>query len=85
MAVLSHSTHVEGSVTYTDGVEEPRVNVALATKIDRQRCENVNLGYMDPSQIDISSYENREDEGILVVHNAGEILYRLRSRFKNMS
>ena len=84
-AVLAHSTHVKGIGTYTDGVEEPRVNVALATKIDRQRCENVNLGYMDPSQIDISSYENREDEGILVVHNAGEILYRLRSRFKNMS
>ncbi len=84
-AVLAHSTHVKGIGTYTDGVEEPRVNVVLATKIDRQRCENVNLGYMDPDQIDISSYENREHEGILVVHNAGEILYRLRSRFKNMS
>jgi nickel-dependent lactate racemase len=79
-AVLAHSTHVKGIGTYTDGVEKPRVNVVLATKIDKQRCENVNLGYMDPGQIDISSYENREDEGILVVHNAGEILYRLRNR-----
>ncbi len=79
-AVLAHSTHVKGIGTYTDGVEEPRVNVVLAAKIDRQRCENVNLGYMDPDQIDVSSYENREDEGILVVHNAGEILYRLRNR-----
>ncbi len=83
-AVLAHSTHVKGIGTYTDGVEESRVNVVLATKIDRQRCENVNLGYMDPGQIDIASYENREDEGILVVHNAGEILYRLRSRSKDM-
>jgi hypothetical protein len=40
---------------------------------------------MDPGQIDISSYENREDEGTLLVHNAGEILYRLRSRSKNVS
>lgn len=79
-AVLAHSTHVKGIGTYTDGVEESRVNVVLATKIDRQRCEKVNLGYMNPGQIDISSYENREDEGILVVHNAGEILYRLRNR-----
>jgi nickel-dependent lactate racemase len=80
-AVLAHSTHVKGIGTYTDGAEEPRVNVVLATKIDRQRCENVNLGYMNPDQIDVSSYENREDEGILVVHNAGEILYRLRNRY----
>jgi nickel-dependent lactate racemase len=79
-AVLAHSTHVKGIGTYTNGAEESRLNVVLATKIDRRRCEKVNLGYMDPGQIDISSYENREDEGILVVHNAGEILYRLRNR-----
>lgn len=84
-AVLAHSTHVKGIGTYIDGAEKARVNVVLATKIDRQRCKKVNLGYMDPGEIDISSYENRKDEGILVVHNAGQILYRLRSRFKNMS
>jgi len=84
-AVLAHSTHVKGIGTYIDGVEKARVNVVLATKIDRHRCKKVNLGYMDPGEIDISSYENRKDEGILVVHNAGQILYRLRSRFKNMS
>ena len=32
---------------------------------------------MNPDDIDISDYENREDEGILVVHHAGEILHRL--------
>ncbi len=79
-AVQAHSTHVKGTGTYIDGVERPRVNVVLATKIDRQRCEKVNLGYMDPDQIDISSYENRKDEGLLVVHNAGETLYRLQGR-----
>jgi hypothetical protein len=32
---------------------------------------------MNPDSIDISDYENREDEGILVVRHAGEILHRL--------
>jgi hypothetical protein len=32
---------------------------------------------MDPEQIDIANYEDKEDKGILVVHNAGETLYRL--------
>lgn len=84
-AVLAHSTHVKGIGTYIDGAEQPRINVVLATRIDKKRCEKVNLGYMDPGRLDISSYENRKDEGVLVVHNAGEILYRLRGRFKNVS
>jgi gluconokinase len=32
---------------------------------------------MDPVEIDISQWQNREDEGILFVPKAGEILYRL--------
>ena len=75
--VTAHSTHVKGIGTYVDGVEKPRVNVILATGISRQRCEKVNLGYMNPDQIEFSDYENKEDEGILVVHHAGEVLYRL--------
>jgi hypothetical protein len=76
-AVLAHSTHVKGIGTYTDGVEKPRINVALATGISRQRCRKVNLGYINPEQIDIANYENKEDRGILVVRNAGEVLHRL--------
>ncbi len=76
-AVLAHSTHVKGIGTYIDGVERPRINVALATGIDRQHCRDVNLGYIDPEQIDIRNYENKEDKGILLVRNAGEQLYRL--------
>jgi nickel-dependent lactate racemase len=82
-AVLAHSTHVKGIGTYIDGAEQPRINVVLATRIDKNRCKKVNLGYMDPDQVDISSYENRKDEGVLVVHNAGEILYRLQDGCKN--
>ncbi len=76
-AVIAHSTHVKGIGTYINGVEKPRINVVLATGISKQRCEKVNLGYMNPDSIDISDYENREDEGILVVRHAGETLYRL--------
>ena len=61
----------------SSGNEKPRVNVILATGISKRRCERVNLGYMNPDQIEFSDYENKEDEGILVVHHAGEILHRL--------
>lgn len=79
--VTAHSTHVKGIGTYINGVEKPRVNVVLATGIDRQRCRKVNLGYMNPDQIDIANYQNKEDKGILVVHHAGEMLHRLSSGY----
>ena len=79
--ILAHSTHVRGIGTFIDGVEKPRVNVMLATSIPKERCEKINLGYINPNDIDISDYENREDEGILVVHHAGEVLHRLSSGY----
>jgi nickel-dependent lactate racemase len=78
-AVIAHSTHVKGIGTYINGIEKPRINVVLATGISRERCRKVNLGYMDPEQIDIANYENKEDKGILLVHHAGEVLHRLSS------
>ena len=36
---------------------------------------------MNPDDIQISDYENREDEGILVVHHAGEVLHRLSNGY----
>jgi lactate racemase len=75
--ILAHSTHVKGIGTFNNGVEKPRVNVFLATSISKERCQKINLGYMNPDDIQISDYENREDEGILVVHHAGEVLHRL--------
>jgi hypothetical protein len=36
---------------------------------------------MNPDDINIADYENRENEGILVVHHAGETLYRLSIGF----
>ena len=79
--IIAHSTHVKGIGTFIDGVEKPRVNVVLATGISKQRCEEVNLDYMNPDDINIADYENREDERILVVPHAGEVLHRLSSGF----
>jgi len=76
-AVLAHSSHVKGIGTYKEGVEKPRITVTLATGIPEERCRRINLGYRDPKTIDTREGSNREDEGILCVPNAGEILYRL--------
>ena len=75
--VLAHSTHLRGVGTYEDGVEQPRIKVTLATGIPRERCERINLGYLDPATVDLDAWRGREDEGILIVPRAGEMLYRL--------
>lgn len=79
LGVLAHSTHVRGSGVMENGVEKPNVRVTLASKIPADDCARLNLGYLDPASIDIHSFENREDEGILYVPRAGEILYRLKT------
>jgi nickel-dependent lactate racemase len=78
--VLAHSTHLRGIGTYDAerDIERPRIQVTLATGISPSRCQKVGLGYRDPQTIDISAWEGRQDEGILVVPKAGEMLYRLR-------
>jgi nickel-dependent lactate racemase len=76
--VLAHSTYLRGMGTYADGVERPRVRVTLASGVPRRRCEQVNLGYRDPATVDPEEWAGREEEGILVVPHAGEMLYRLR-------
>ena len=78
--VLAHSTHVRGMGTFENGVERPRVLVTVASQIPREVCERINLGYRDPSSIDVESFANREDEGVLLVRKAGEHLYRLRDQ-----
>jgi hypothetical protein len=52
--------------------------VTLATGIPREKCEKINLGYRDPKTIRIEDFANREDQGVLVVQKAGEMLYRLK-------
>jgi nickel-dependent lactate racemase len=76
--VLAHSTHVFGLGTYENGVETPRARVTLATAIPPQTCRRINLHYRDPRSIDPADYANRETEGVLLVPQAGETLYRLK-------
>jgi nickel-dependent lactate racemase len=75
--ILAHSTHVKGLGTFdaASGVESPRIRVTLATGIPRERCERINLGYLDPASVDVEQW--RQDPDTLVVPRAGEILYRV--------
>ena len=77
--ILAHSTHVKGLGTYdpATGVETPRIRVTLATGIPRERCQRVNLGYLDPASVDPPAW--KQDPETLVVPRAGEMLYRVRS------
>lgn len=75
--VLAHSTHVKGIGTYENGIERPRIEVILATGIPEDVCRQINLGYLDHASINVDDYRDREDEGILFVPRAGEILYRI--------
>jgi lactate racemase len=78
--VLAHSTHLKGMGRYDaeSGVEYPRINVTLATGIPKERCQRINLGYLDPASVDLEEWRDRESEGIVVIPRAGEILFRLR-------
>ncbi|MCU0490019.1 MAG: lactate racemase domain-containing protein [Chloroflexaceae bacterium] len=80
--VLAHSTHVKGHGSYDSatGVETPRITVTLATAIPEERCRRINLGYCDYRTLDPAAWAGREDDGLLLVEHAGEVLYRLGER-----
>lgn len=80
--ILAHSTHVRGIGTFENGVERCRVQVTLATGIPEAVCRKINLGYRDPNSIRLEDFKDREDEGILYVAKAGEMLYHLRQQPK---
>jgi hypothetical protein len=76
--VLAHSTHLRGGGSYDEVAgERCRIDVTLATAIDADTTRALGLTYLDPASIDIAEWER--DPETLVVHNAGEILYRLRA------
>ena len=78
LGVLAHSTHLRGSGIIENGIEKPNVKVTLASKISAEDCAQLNLGYLDPAKVNVDEWKDREDEGILYVPKAGEILYRLK-------
>lgn len=76
--VLAHSAHVYGLGMFENGVETPRARVTLATAIPPDICQQINLGYRDPATIRPEDFMNREDEGVLCVPKAGEMLFKLK-------
>jgi lactate racemase len=78
--VIAHSTHLIGQGSYdaASAVESLRIEVTLATGIPEERCRRVNLNYLDPKGIRLGDWEGRESEGVKLVPQAGEILYRLK-------
>jgi len=82
---LAHSTHLRGLGEYDaqTGEERPRINVRLATGITEARCRQVNLDYLDPDSVNPEEWRDREDEGVLLVPKAGELLYRLKPNLSN--
>lgn len=77
--VLAHSTHVHGLGTFDGTTEQRRARVTLATAIPESICRSVNLGYRDPSEIYLDKFAHREEEGVLLVPKAGEVLYQLQN------
>ena len=75
--VIAHSTHVKGAGRYIDGKEEPRIQVVLATGLSERSCREINLGYSDPENICLDAHRYSQEQGTLLVPDAGEILYRL--------
>ena len=52
--------------------------MTLATAIPRATCQRINLGYRDPETIRLEDFADREDEGVLLVPKAGEMLFQLK-------
>ena len=84
-SVIAHSTHLRGAGTFVDGVERPRIDVTLATGIPQERCERIGLGYLDPATVDPETWADREDEGVMLIRRAGEMLYRLKEDTRGIS
>ena len=79
LGVLAHSTHLRGSGVMEGLIEKPNVRVTLASKIPPEVCAALNLGYMDPATISAEDWRDREEDGILYVPRAGEMLYRVKA------
>lgn len=78
LSVLAHSTHVRGRGRFAAGIEYPRVKVTLASQISPEDCARLSLDYLDPYKIDVAQWQTRENDGILFVPKAGEMLYRVK-------
>ena len=80
--VLAHSTHLRGRGTFTASHgERCRIDVSIASRISRSRCEQVGLHWMDPTTLDPTTFADTGRRR-LVVPRAGEQLFRLRQQIE---
>ena len=77
--VLAHSTHVHGLGTYENGVETPRARVILATGIGEADMPPDQSRLPRSQTIRPGDYVQREEEGVLLVPKAGEMLFQLKN------
>ena len=48
--------------------------------IPKERCLKINLGYLDPAEVDPEAWQERAEPDVLVIPRAGEMLYRVGRR-----
>jgi nickel-dependent lactate racemase len=79
LAVLADLIQLPGIGTFRCGIERTRISVRLATAIPEEECRKINLSWEDPHVLaaKLAGLESRKEEGVLVVRDAGEVLYRL--------
>lgn len=74
LCVAAHLAHVSfASRVSPEGNILPRYSISLCSGIDKSSCQQVNLGYMDPSRFDEGVYHS--DPNTLIVEHAGRDLY----------
>jgi lactate racemase len=76
LMVLAHSTLMKPDGEYEEGKEHPRITATLATGISPHICKKINVNYLSPSEIDPNNLKAGQNEDLLIIPNAGEILYR---------
>jgi lactate racemase len=74
LCVAAHLTQVAYAGRRSEsGDVVPRYHITLASQIDRQTCESVNLGYADYREFRHEDFEH--DEDTFIVERAGRDLY----------
>lgn len=73
LCVAAHLAHVSYAGRNTDGQFVTRYRITLASQVDRESCERVNLNYMALSDFGTADYEG--DADTLIVERAGRDLY----------
>lgn len=74
LCVAAHLAHVAyAGKQQSDGTFASRYKITLASQVDQETCQRVNLGYLDPETFRREDYT--DDPDTLIVERAGRDLY----------